>query len=68
MARAAAEESSAAAGAMQFGYLHIVSDNLAKKYVQDLSNERRGDVLRGRRKLMAVVEDVLGRFFEGWGP
>ncbi|PYI02635.1 hypothetical protein BO78DRAFT_410522 [Aspergillus sclerotiicarbonarius CBS 121057] len=42
-----------------FGYLHIVSDNVAEKYDEDLSNEREERVLVGRAHLYEVVEDVL---------
>ena len=33
--------------AISFGYLHIISDNLAEKYLEDLSNEREESVLLG---------------------
>ena len=62
MAQAAQEEG------MQFGYLHIISDNLARKYIHDLSNERLVDVLRGRKELMKEIENILYRFFNGWSP
>ncbi|UKZ83831.1 hypothetical protein TrVFT333_011644 [Trichoderma virens FT-333] len=45
---------------IRFGYLHIISDNLAEKYKEDLSNERMRSVLTGRSKLYEVVQDVLG--------
>ena len=56
------------AGGTQFGYLHIISDNLARKYEHDLSNERLDVVRDGRRKLLGEVEEVLGRFIDGWVP
>lgn len=62
MAKTAMEEG------MEFGYLHIIFDNLAKKYIHDLSNERLKDVLRERRKLVKEIEDVLGHFFDQWVP
>ena len=62
MAKAAEE------GGAEYGYLHIVSDNLAKKYERDLSNERCGDVVRGRKSLMGEIQDVLGAFFDEWAP
>lgn len=55
-------------GGTEFGYLHIVSDNLAGKYIHDLSNERLGPVLDGRRKLLGEVEDILRRFLDQWSP
>jgi nucleoside phosphorylase len=45
---------------IRFGYLHIISDNVAEKYEEDLSNERMRNVLRGRSKLYEVVQDILG--------
>lgn len=36
----------------QFSYLHIISDNLAKKYTADLSNERQREVLLKRKNLL----------------
>ena len=55
-------------GGTQFGYLHIISDNLARKYDRDLSNERRDDVIQGRKRLMVEVQDVLGQFIDQWSP
>ena len=40
---------------VEFAYLHIVSDNLARKYAEDLSNERLDSVLRKRRLLQKQV-------------
>jgi hypothetical protein len=62
MARAALERRT------RFGYLHIVSDNLARKYPHDLSNERRAAVLRDRRRLVSSIQDVLDLFFAEWTP
>ena len=62
MAKASVEEG------MQFGYLHINSNNLARKYEHDLSNERLVDVLEGRKKLLVEIQDVLGHFFDHWTP
>ncbi|KAL7928900.1 hypothetical protein V8C35DRAFT_325528 [Trichoderma chlorosporum] len=45
---------------IRFGYLHIISDNVAEKYEEDLSNERMPSVLKGRSALYEVVQDVLG--------
>lgn len=55
-------------GGTEFGYLHIISDNLARKYIHDLSNERRADVLRARKRLVCEIQDILGRFFDEWSP
>lgn len=53
---------------IEFGYLHIISDNLARKYEHDLSNERLKAVLDGRKRLLGEVEDVLDRFLKQWSP
>ncbi|KAK5655264.1 hypothetical protein OQA88_5831 [Cercophora sp. LCS_1] len=45
-----------------YGYLHMVTDNLGRKYEEDLSNEREVGVLKGREKLHRVVEEVLGEY------
>ena len=50
----------------QFGYLHIISDNLARKYDRDLSNERLADVRRDRDGLLAEIQAVLEPFFNEW--
>lgn len=47
---------------IRFGYLHIISDNVAEKYEEDLSNERMRGVLSRRSKLYDVVQDVLGHY------
>ena len=45
---------------IRFGYLHIISDNVAEKYDEDLSNKRMRNVLIRRSKLYEVVQNVLG--------
>ena len=55
-------------GGTEFGYLHIISDNLARKYIHDLSNERLTDVLQDRKRLVSEIQDILGRFFDHWSP
>ncbi|CAF9920083.1 hypothetical protein IMSHALPRED_004811 [Imshaugia aleurites] len=55
-------------GGTEFGYLHIISDNLAMKYIHDLSNERLKAVLHGRKRLVGEIENVLSRFFDQWSP
>ncbi|PTB67798.1 hypothetical protein BBK36DRAFT_1167102 [Trichoderma citrinoviride] len=54
MAQAAVERG------IRFGYLHIISDNVAEKYDEDLSNERKQSVVERRAKLYQLVQDVLG--------
>jgi hypothetical protein len=53
MARAASK------ARISFGYLHIISDNVAEKYSEDLSNERDGSVLVGREALYQQIQAVL---------
>lgn len=55
-------------GGTEFGYLHIISDNLARKYIHDLSNEHLTDVLRARKSLVSEIQDVLSSFFDQWSP
>ncbi|KAK0509717.1 hypothetical protein JMJ35_008111 [Cladonia borealis] len=62
MAKASSE------GRTDFGYLHIISDNLARKYIHDLSNERLTNVLQDRKRLFSEIQDILGRFFDHWSP
>ncbi|KAF8529945.1 hypothetical protein JB92DRAFT_3081215 [Gautieria morchelliformis] len=45
---------------LEFGYLHIISDNVARKYSEDLSNERLKEVLHGRDRLYKTVNQLLG--------
>ncbi|MEU6429706.1 hypothetical protein ABZ860_27755 [Microbispora sp. NPDC046973] len=42
-----------------FGYLHVISNNLARHYPADLSNERHGDVVRRRALLVGRIRDIL---------
>lgn len=55
-------------GGTEFGYLHIISDNLARKHIHDLSNERRTVVLQDRKRLVSEIQDIFGRFFDRWSP
>ncbi|KAI4133777.1 MAG: hypothetical protein LQ341_006133, partial [Variospora aurantia] len=55
-------------GGTEFGYLHIISDNLARKYIQDLSYERLTDVLGNRKRLVCEIQNNLSRFFDQWSP
>lgn len=47
---------------IRFGYLHIISDNVAEKHEEDLSNERMQSVLTRRSELYEVAQDVLGHY------
>lgn len=49
----------AAASRIPFGYLHVVSNNLAKQYTADLSNERHTDVLQRRSELLELIGQLL---------
>lgn len=42
-----------------FSYLHIISDNVCKKYEEDLSNERRISVINKRLKLNNDIRHIL---------
>jgi len=42
-----------------FGYLHVISNNLARRYPADLSNERHEEVLRRRAALLARIREII---------
>ncbi|GAA3012914.1 hypothetical protein [Actinokineospora diospyrosa] len=42
-----------------FGYLHVISNNLARHYPADLSNERNHDVLQRRAALITQIRDII---------
>ncbi len=44
---------------IRFGYLHVISNNLARHYPADLSNERHGDVLRQRAHLVDRIRSIV---------
>lgn len=44
---------------IQYNYLHMITDNLGKKYEEDLSNERKEKVLTSRAELHRIVQDVM---------
>lgn len=44
---------------IRFGYLHVISNNLAAHYPADLSNERHDDVLRRRAGLINHIRDIV---------
>ncbi|EME44587.1 hypothetical protein DOTSEDRAFT_62968 [Dothistroma septosporum NZE10] len=50
-------------GGTDFAYLHIISDNIAKKYSYDLSNERLQQVIKDREMLLTGIQDTLEQFF-----
>ncbi|GAA3251090.1 hypothetical protein ACFO1B_43780 [Dactylosporangium siamense] len=53
MGRAAAD------ACIAFGYLHVVSNNLARTYAADLSNERIGTVVERRARLLDRIDSIL---------
>ena len=53
-------------GSMEFGHLHINSDNLARKYTHGLSNGFLTDVIQGRNQLVSQIRNVLSRFLDEW--
>ena len=53
-------------GGTRFGYLHIISDDLACKHVHDLSNERLMGVIHGRKMLIEEIEDALTLSLGRW--
>ncbi|SDD58417.1 hypothetical protein [Actinokineospora iranica] len=42
-----------------FGYLHVISNNLARHYPADLSNERHRDVVHRRTALITRIRDII---------
>ncbi|MFD0371110.1 hypothetical protein [Streptomyces sp. NPDC127114] len=44
---------------IRFGYLHVISNNLAAHYPADLSNERHNDVLRRRAVLVDRIRSII---------
>lgn len=53
-------------GNTSFGYLHIISDNVAHRYPYDLSNERLENVILDRKNLFIEVQKILDAFFTQW--
>jgi len=51
---------------VSFAYLHIVSDNLARHYKHDLSNERESEVIRNRTAILTQIDEILERAFAHW--
>jgi len=44
---------------IDFGFLHVISNNLARHYAADLSNERHRDVVRRRTVLIRQIQDII---------
>lgn len=44
---------------IQFGYLNLISDNVARKYPHDLATERQDVVLTARKKLLDKIRKIL---------
>ncbi|WP_256976700.1 hypothetical protein [Streptomyces sp. CS113] len=44
---------------IRFGYLHVISNNLATHYPADLSNERHSEVLRQRAVLVNRIRTII---------
>lgn len=49
----------ACAVGIEFGFLHVVSNNLARKYTADLSNERLSTVVERRRRLLGRIHEII---------
>lgn len=46
-------------GGTSFGYIHIISDNVAREFRYDLSNERLPAVIRAREPLLQEAKEIL---------
>ena len=49
----------AASAGIEFGFLHVVSNNLAAHYPADLSNERLGHVIERRARLLDRIHEII---------
>lgn len=49
---------------IQFSQLHIVSDNVKKIHEENLSNERKNDIVEKRKRLWKLIEEELLRLVE----
>lgn len=56
------------AAGVQFGYLHIISNNLARHYPSDLSNERLTEVVERRRVLLDRISEIIRTRLRQLGP
>jgi len=59
--------SAAVENGMRFGYLHVISDNLAREYEFDLSNERKKGALDARKETVREIQRILLRYFGSRG-
>lgn len=46
---------------IEFSYLHIISDNLSKKFSEDLSNERKENIIIKRKKLIHQIGNHINK-------
>lgn len=46
---------------IEFSYMHIISDNLVQKYPEDLSNERKQEILVKRKRLIKVIGNCISQ-------
>ena len=44
---------------INFSYIHIISNNLAKKHEENLSNERKTEIIEKRDNLIAEIKRIL---------
>jgi hypothetical protein len=58
----------ARAAGIEFGYLHIISNNLARRYPADLSNERLAHVTGSRGILLDRIGEIITARLAGSGP
>lgn len=56
------------AAGIEFGYLHVVSNNLARRYPADLSNERLTAVVERRLALLDRISEILRARLRQLGP
>ncbi|KFY36869.1 hypothetical protein V495_07562 [Pseudogymnoascus sp. VKM F-4514 (FW-929)] len=54
-------------GNTDVGYLHIISDNVARPFGETLANEHNSGVQARRKVLFQEMEDILERFLENYG-
>lgn len=53
---------------IEFGYLHVVSNNLARQFPADLSNERLGTVVECRSALLDRIDSIIRRRLRATDP
>lgn len=51
--------SAASRAGIKYGYMHIISDNLANKFSEDLSNERIKNVIDKRKFLLSKIRNII---------